>query len=219
MLPLRLLFPGKYLANIEVDINTDISNLRTIVPEPDVNFFYNGYFMLESKTFSFYNLSEKDVIYVVPLNLGTSLSNTKQGKAEYEANINKLNSNISSIVTSSITDYLSLVSLVSPSASTRVQLMADEMKDTLQKILPIPGIQKEIARIEDLECSKLELRQKSFRKMVSRHSNIRNSLNETKRNIASMLSLNRNNNLGDSMVTVLGEQVTQPCDDPLPILY
>ena len=65
MLSLRLVFPGKYMAQIEVVADAKISNIRT-VEDNDVHFFYNGYFLNESKSFSFYNLSENDTIIVVP---------------------------------------------------------------------------------------------------------------------------------------------------------
>ncbi|OHS93204.1 hypothetical protein TRFO_12037 [Tritrichomonas foetus] len=66
MLSLRLLYPGHYLAQIEVIANAKISNLRNIVDDPEVYFYFNGCFLHESKPFNFYNMNEKDTIIVVP---------------------------------------------------------------------------------------------------------------------------------------------------------
>lgn len=191
MLSLRLVFPGKYLAQIEVVADSKISNIRA-VEDNDVHFLYNGYFLNESKSFSFYNLSENDTIVVVPTS-----ADDKQLKNKYKN------------ITHDMSKFLSHLK--------RRQLRKSySQNDENSQMLNDPSVQREVSRIRDVELLRMEYKPKFLRKIQMRHNNLLNS--NSKNQFDLFLSKDDNEiNKSTEMSTIIGPQTLEPSIDPLPI--
>lgn len=192
MLSLRLVFPGKYMAQIEVVADAKISNIRT-VEDNDVHFFYNGYFLNESKSFSFYNLSENDTIIVVPSTADDKQLNNKYRNISHDTSkfLSHLKNNYSSL---------------------------NDDNSYLNQYID-PSVQREMSRIRDVELLRMEYKPKFLRKIKMRQGNAFDSRNRNSNNSFSIF-LSRNDSKTDktnAMSTVIGPQTLEPSIEPLPI--
>lgn len=201
MLSLKLVYPGKYLAQIEVLADAKISNIRT-VEDNDLQFCYNGYFLNETKSFSFYNLSENDTIIVVPSTAERQIN--QNNYAKLSNNISKFFSHMKKSQNSSLSS--------SGSFSKNESSYYNKFYD--------PSFQREVSRIRDIEFLRMEYKPKFLRKIQMKHNNFIDSQKNNQSNSFSLFSSNNNSQIDNSgeMSTVIGPQSLEPCIDPLPII-